>query len=92
MFNKAVKLELVEHADGLLWVFGLRAEPNHHTHHLLVDVLAFLFLFHALLIDLPTALEILSFRVPIDQSCVANNVGYKAHLLSHLSHQSLCLP
>ena len=66
MLNKTVELEFVEHTNSLLRILRLGAEPNHHAHHLLIDVLAFVFFLHALLINLPAALKLLCFCVAID--------------------------
>lgn len=85
VFNEPVQLQLVEHTDSLLWVPRLRAQSNHNTHHLFVDVLAFNLFLHAIAVNLPAPLKVLSLRIAIYQSGIAYNVWYKTHILSHIT-------
>ena len=89
MLDKAIELQLIKNSECLLRILRFRAQSNHHAHHLLIDVLSGLVALHALLVDLPATLKILSFRVAIDQGCVANHIRYESHVFPHISEEVL---
>ena len=91
VLNKAIKLQLIEHPDGLLRVLSLRAQSYHHTHHLLVDVLTNMLFLHALVIDFPAPTKFFFLSVAVDKSRVAHYIRHEAHIVSHITHQVFSL-
>ena len=85
VLDEAIQLQLVEHSDRPLRVLRLRAEANHHTHHLLIDVLTWLVLLHTLVVDFPASCEVFLFCIAVDEHRVADNIWHHAHLVSHIS-------
>ena len=87
MFDETIKFQIVEETKRFFTIVSCGAQPDHIAYQLLVNVHSRQKFLTAIIVDLPTAFQIINISMALNKRCVADYVGLNAKDFSHFLNE-----